>query len=161
MDLLTPGEYRIELWGAGSRFPQYTDGNYGAYVRGTISISTPTVLYVYLGQRGTTSTNLTYNGGTPGHPSMYEVTSGGGASDIRLVPGEWNSFESLKSRIMVAGAGGGCCNHAGGANAGYGGGFAGEDGVFTINGPCLESTCDNQIQGNCYNTIPTGESQTK
>ena len=32
---------------------------------------------------------------------------GGGATDVRLTPGEWNNFDSLKSRIMVAAGGGG------------------------------------------------------
>ena len=46
---------------------------------------------------------------------------GGGATDIRLVGGEWDSFDSLKSRIMVAGAGGGkswtfSAGYAGGLN---------------------------------------------
>ncbi|EAY07333.1 hypothetical protein TVAG_139630 [Trichomonas vaginalis G3] len=160
MGLFTPGEYKIELWGAGSGFPEHSYGSYGAYVRGTISISTPSVFYIYLGQRGTTSTNLTFNGGTPGL-SYYSITSGGGASDIRLVPGNWNSFESLKSRIMVAGAGGGCADHQGGTITGSGGGIKGEDGVFTINSPCLVNDCENQTQRRCYNTIPTGGEQTQ
>ena len=33
----------------------------------------------------------------------YSVNDGGGATDIRLISGNWDSFESLKSRIMVAG----------------------------------------------------------
>jgi len=45
--------------------------------------------------------------------------SGGGATDIRLVYTNWNDFESLKSRIMVAGGGGG------GENASKDGGAAG------------------------------------
>lgn len=36
---------------------------------------------------------------------MNQQELGGGATDIRLVSGEWNDFESLKSRIMVAGGG--------------------------------------------------------
>lgn len=33
--------------------------------------------------------------------------TGGGATDIRLSGGDWNDFNSLKTRIMVAAAGGG------------------------------------------------------
>ena len=42
-----------------------------------------------------------FNGGGPGQ------CNGGGASDVRLVNGAWNNFDSLKSRIMVAAGGGG------------------------------------------------------
>lgn len=60
--------------------------------------------YIYVGgQSG-------YNGG--GSPSTQAYPAniggyGGGATDIRLINGTWNNFESLKSRIMVAGGGGG------------------------------------------------------
>ena len=37
----------------------------------------------------------------------YNNSTGGGATDIRLVGGEWNNFNSLKSRIMVAAGAGG------------------------------------------------------
>ena len=52
-----------------------------------------------------------------------------GATDVRLIKGSWDNFESLKSRIMVAGGGGGISyydnqgyligtgGHAGGINA--------------------------------------------
>lgn len=38
---------------------------------------------------------------------MRQLVLGGGATDIRIVPGEWNNFNSLKSRLMVAAGGGG------------------------------------------------------
>ena len=72
-----------------------------------------------------------YNGGgTSGNQGIYNG-SGGGSSDIRLVSGDWNDFESLKSRIMVAGAGGGASyyqsnNHNYGSG-GAGGGLIGYD----------------------------------
>lgn len=37
--------------------------------------------------------------------------TGGGASDMRFTAGEWNSTESLHSRIIVAGGGGGSCKY--------------------------------------------------
>ena len=43
----------------------------------------------------------------------YQNYSGGGATDIRLVNGNWDSFEGLKSRIMVA-AGAGIATVGGG-----------------------------------------------
>ena len=58
--------------------------------------------------------------------------SGGGATDVRLVNGAWNDFDSLASRIMVAAGGGGAYN---GDNynwksnpGGYGGALTGGDG---------------------------------
>ena len=43
---------------------------------------------------------------------------GGGATDFRLKNGQWNSSESLASRILVAGGGGGQCSTLAGGNAG-------------------------------------------
>ena len=71
---------------------------------------------------------------------------GGGATDIRIVSGDWNNFSSLKSRIMVAAGGGGSSGGKSGGGAisisadamvGYGGagggieGYNGEDNVST------------------------------
>ena len=75
-------------------------------------------LYFYVGGLGKTSISESHTliqnefnsgTGTTGqqyNPSRYWGT-GGGATDVRLVGGTWNSFSSLKSRIMVAGSGGG------------------------------------------------------
>ena len=75
-----------------------------------------TNLYIYVG-----ATNIckegtdgkiegAYNGGGASGDTKWEkryFCGGGGATDIRLVNEIWNSFLSLKSRIMVAGGGGG------------------------------------------------------
>ena len=63
-------------------------------------------------------------------PELIEVQWGGGATDFRLVGGAWNDFDSLKSRIMVAGGAGGQCSNFywhtnGNVHAGYGGGLSG------------------------------------
>ena len=53
--------------------------------------------------------NYSYGGGGPGQ------FGGGGATDIRLLPGEYDNFTSLKSRIIVAaGAGATDSNDLGG-----------------------------------------------
>ncbi len=98
----------MECWGARA-------GNlpcYGAYTKGTISLSKGKVLYVYCGEagvRGNGTYGVRFNGGggySAGGDNNHG--SGGGATDIRTVAGAWNDFNSLKSRIMVAaGAGGG------------------------------------------------------
>ena len=87
------GIYKIECWGA-SASGQYSGR--GGYTMGYITLTKGITLYVYVGQEAGI-----YNGGGQGE------TSGGGATDIRLITNEWNDFNSLKSRIMVAGGGGG------------------------------------------------------
>ena len=63
-----------------------------------------------------------YNGGGLGTWDQEDdeaAGAGGGATDIRLVANDWDNFESLKSRIMVAAGGGGATNlTAGGAGGG-------------------------------------------
>ena len=98
------GWYKIELWGAGS------GSGLGSYVSGVMYMNANDYLYVYVGAKGGSSN--TFNSGS----------KGGGATDVRLVNGEWNSDESLKTRIMVAaGAGGGTTSdNSGGALVGFG-----------------------------------------
>jgi hypothetical protein len=48
-------------------------------------------------------------------------TTGGGATDIRLVNGNWDSFNSLKTRIIVAAGGGGGSIYQKGSCPTYGG----------------------------------------
>ena len=129
------GFYQIELWGAqggnssgnNSQTCSYNRGRaygggcggFGSYTSGVIKLNKDEVLYVYVGQRGTDAkarNNVAggWNGGgfgTYDHADNEASGSGGGATDIRLVPTStlttWNEFESLKSRIMVAAGGGG------------------------------------------------------
>ncbi|SNU04809.1 Glycine rich protein [Prevotellaceae bacterium MN60] len=68
------------------------------------------ILYVYVGN----------NGG-----SFNGVGNGGGATDIRLIDGAWNNFNSLKSRIMVAAGGGGPQDYYDGYDYRCPGGYAG------------------------------------
>ena len=128
------GTYKIELWGAsGGDKDQYKGGN-GAYTSGLITLSQNSKLYIYVGGAGSETDYGGYNGG--GNiisGQSYSGASGGGATDIRLEPGSWNNFNSLKSRIMVA-AGGGAANNRnrsvdeywyGAGNGGSGGGNGG------------------------------------
>lgn len=121
-----PGVYRFSLWGAeggNSRklnSPDMKDhaGGKGAFVSGEISLRTDTILYLYVGGKGEDLTGREknvfgrggYNGGGKGGYDIDEEdgesgAGGGGSSDIRILCE--NSIESLKSRIIVAGAGGG------------------------------------------------------
>ncbi|HEK4594654.1 TPA: hypothetical protein SOK55_003975, partial [Clostridioides difficile] len=60
---------------------------------------------------------FTFNGG-----GLGVNNGGGGATDIRLVNGDWNNEQGLLSRIIVAGGGGGAFSKT---PAGKGGGFKG------------------------------------
>ena len=95
------GYYLFELWGAsgGGLNP-----GFGAFVSGVLTIKKKLTLYFYIGQKGQNGENIAYNGGGKG---QERGSSGGGSTDIRLNKGEWNDFDSLKSRIIIAGAGGG------------------------------------------------------
>lgn len=120
------GKYKIELWGANGGG---NNGGKGAYTSGIISLKKNNMLYVFVGGKGakdSSCNSVTFNAN-----SEKVCTSGGGATDVRLIKGinetEWNYYKSLSSRIMVA-AGGGGANFATG-NAGNAGGIEGVDGT--------------------------------
>ena len=126
------GNYKIECWGAGGgagmvNAKSFTAGpGKGGYTYGEISLTESTDLFIYVGGRGgdmlyNSSTKRTYqdapggwNGGGLGAYDRADDDgdgAGGGATDVRLESAgsesTWNTFSSLKSRIMVAGGGGG------------------------------------------------------
>ena len=127
----------------------YESGANGGYVKGIISLEKSTSLYLYVGGKApnpkVNDSGRTYekvaggwNGGGEGdydHADDDSSGGGGGASDIRLTNGVWNSFNSLKSRIMVAGAGGGGGGWRG-QYGGCGGGLTGISSTWTINNNC-------------------------
>jgi len=99
-------------------------------------------LFLYLGGEGSNDINGSFNGGgglTAGQDKWGR--SGGGATDIRLVSSNWNDFNSLKSRIMVAAGGGGANDRNytetgtpyGCGNGGFGGSLTGGNGVHVPN----------------------------
>ena len=104
------GEYKLQVWGAqgGYRSTQENGGK-GGYSEGIIKLTKGTNLYVYVGGAGGNSTskeNTIQAGGYNGGGYRYGYKGGGGATDIRFVSGNWNSRESLLSRVIVAGGGG-------------------------------------------------------
>ena len=114
------GNYKVELWGArgGGNDPNSTStgsrGGAGGYTTGTIKLQEGDSFYIFVGQAGTTVNAWTvggWNGGGGAYYTGNPTGTGGGATDIRLVVDEntmkWDNPESLASRIMVAGAGGG------------------------------------------------------
>ncbi len=132
------GIYKIELWGAqGGDIDGYFGGK-GAYTAGNIELTKDDELYVYIGEDGDNIDQIGFNGG--GLKEGGYGSGGGGATDVRLVNGDWKLFDSLKSRIMVAAGGGGANNrninlvpdteeiYYGAGNGGYGGALTGGDG---------------------------------
>ena len=124
------GKYKLEAWGArggaGMRNSSLTyHGGYGGYAAGTIHLDKGDKFYVYVGQAGYNGrANCRYcggyggwNGGAQGgndsnhDSSPDEGGGGGGATDFRLIATSsattWNEFESLKSRVIIAGGGAG------------------------------------------------------
>ena len=140
---LKPGRYLFELWGAQgcglNTGINCSDGGKGGYSGGNILLKDEETFYIYIGSSGTKSGNGGFNGGGAVGSMMYaNCTSncrapGGGATDIRLLPGKLESLksfdfnttyfgdnESLESRIIVAGGGGGNSE-----DHGFGGGESG------------------------------------
>ena len=122
------GIYNIELWGAaGGDYSSWLGGN-GGYTEGKIFLTRGTKLYVYVGNKPTSATGG-WNGGGNGYTNEGAGFGGGGATDIRLIPASttsvtaWNTAASLRSRIMVAGAGSGASRHNG-SNSWYSNGGA-------------------------------------
>ena len=140
------GTYRIDLWGAQGGSTNNAAGGKGAYTSGVINLTEGDTLYIYVGGEGIARNNGEangaipggWNGGAQGNKSRNDYqqanSSGGGATDVRLVSGTWNDPISLRSRIMVAGAGGGTYESYDSANVyvtgGYGGALAGGSGSY-------------------------------
>ena len=129
-EFVTPlkGDYRIELWGASGNYyddatlagAQKSYAGEGAYTAGTINLNENDKLYVYTGKNATDGAGYygaSFNGNKIASRGAnidsaaalnHYYSSGGGATDVRLVEGEsWYDDNSLKSRIMIAAGGGG------------------------------------------------------
>ena len=151
------GNYLIECYGAqGAGRQSFFNsesgiGGKGGFAAGIINLLKGVKLFVYVGSVGESSnTSLAlggYNGGGAAFGTDYSNTAngGGGASDVRLIGGEWDRHEGLLSRIIVAGGGGGGGEESG-ETGGYGGGeiggmggFVGTGGVF---GKGAHTACD-------------------
>ena len=126
---LSQGKYIFEAWGSSGDVSNSIPGQ-GAYAKGTIVINKKTKIFLYIGTKtGFNSANVTFTSCQG---------KGGGATDARLVDGEWDDFESLKSRIFVAGGGAGSeWGCAIGGNGGFNGttgyGCSRVDGVTNTN----------------------------
>ena len=132
-----PGLYRFECYGAGR-----ATGTAGAYTAGTLKLEKSKTFYFYIGNKPTSDVYFdeVFNSG------IGKVQfAGSGSTDIRLESGIWHSFDSLKTRIMVAaGSGASECG-----TGGSGGDIVGFDGK---GGPC---------EGVQYNAYGYGANQNR
>ena len=126
---LTPGNYKLEVWGAsgagGAQSDTPAPGGKGGYSYGILKINTNTAVYTYVGGQGNVSSSTStsnntsnaiaggWNGGAgllSGRSDTMYKGSAGGATDISLYgtlnSTDWNNTNHLYSRIIVAGGGG-------------------------------------------------------
>lgn len=115
---LTPGSYKLEVWGAQGGYRSSTSyGGLGGYAVGTLKVTATTTVYIYVGASGN-------NGGWNGGGSRTTYKGGGGATDIRTVNNsDPINSASLLSRFIVAGGGG--SDGATSKTGMYGGGTSG------------------------------------
>lgn len=141
---LLPGIYKFEAYGASgggeavgarSSLSYGSVGGLGGRATATFILPTYITIYVYVGGAGYynydagTKPTGGWNGG--GNGGNRASGSGGGATDFRIIGGAWNNIESLYSRFLVAGGGGGTDNWNGGTTSddgsgGSGGGIEGQ-----------------------------------
>lgn len=129
------GAYKLEAWGAqGGSYSSSLLGGKGAYTSGTVNLQKNQNIYIYVGAQGGSNDSVTnvggYNGGGySGNNGSGKSMGGGGATDFRLISGNWNERNSLFSRIMVAAGGGGNVSTSGYTIVvGAGGSLTGVDG---------------------------------
>ena len=158
------GNYKIELWGASGGDTILIDsgsynekGGNGAYTTGNIKLTEDDNLYIYVGQQGFINGTAYNGGGTANLGTANNSAGGGGSTDIRTYKSDdsaWDNFDSLKSRIMVAGGGGGATNYTSSGSSfttwqqaagGYAGGLIAGDGNNSHEGTNLNLV--NQVAG--------------
>lgn len=133
---LPPGRYKLECWGAqgGDANINYCKGGRGGYSRGILKLKQYSAVFLRSGQAGPVPNQKgpsepALNGGGSGNTtastsSVSRITSGGGASDVRI------GVDSLFARVIVAGAGGGSgfASSSQACDGGFGGGMTGGSG---------------------------------
>ena len=131
--VFSKGIYQIECYGAGFEDERIfsinntyrTFSGYGAYTKGLIHFKEQQTLFLYIG-----ASKGKFN-------AIYETDpiNGGyascGATDVRLVNGSYSLFDSLKSRIMVAGGSGSIDSSFG--QIGHGGTIEGYNATMSYN----------------------------
>ena len=163
---LGPGTYLFEAWGAqggGGDPNDLTKGSRagkGGYTKGVITLTATNTFYVYVGGEGSPHSVGGYNGGGSSLRKREDApiwgNSGGGATDFRLVGGSPDNINGLRSRIMVAGGGGGSDDYTadyagepygtndgtGGDGGGLTGGYGLANGIPSIGGGTQNGTAN-------------------
>lgn len=124
---LPKGIYKLECWGAqGGNYDAIYTGGKGGYSTGVLTLKEDTNLYLYVGGQGaggkvTGKIAGGFNGGGAAHTGSTIIYSsaGGGGTDIRI------GQDSLYTRVIVAGGGGGCAYMALGNGTFLAGGVGG------------------------------------
>ena len=133
------GTYKIECWGA--QGGSSTNGR-GGYASGYIYINKYTSFFIYIGGSGS---SMGWNGGGYGLSAEGSyIFYGGGATDIRII--NELGFNGIRSRIIIAGGGGGDSH---GGTGGNGGNITGENGIpcETLSGGYAYGYGGSQIAG--------------
>lgn len=133
---LEPDTYVIEAWGAqGGNWDEVDNaepdpdallGGNGGYVKGTLTITQPTTLYINVGgqgEKGTGADTAGYNGGgAVGTEALIidddgniviSAAGGGGASTVALAPGLLGEVDPSKLLIVASGGGGATSSSSG------------------------------------------------
>jgi prepilin-type N-terminal cleavage/methylation domain-containing protein len=140
------GRYSIEVWGArgggvNGGYESQAGGGRGGYAAGEVTLNKNDTLYLYAGGKGiefkAPGDCSSQSGGSNGGGMIYTNsgggTTGGGASYVRI------NGETLYSRVIVAGGGGGVGQDSvkkpdvGVRSGGNGGGAAGADSALSPN----------------------------
>ena len=117
----------METWGAQGGTTTKSGGK-GGYTSGNMALAKNTTIYIYVGENGNkanTTFVTAFNGGGLTHGTSDSYSRGGGGTDFRLIGGDWDNDNSLRSRILVAGGGGGAgmSNDEGILSGGHAGGL--------------------------------------
>ena len=134
---LKPGKWFFECWGASGGSSTGIGGK-GAYASAVFVLNSIELFYLYVGEEGKVGAlRKSFNGGGKDTKDYNDrqAASGGGGTDVRLksVDGNWSNYESLKSRVLIAGGGGGASFYLTGAEArgGDAGALIGMNGSFS------------------------------
>ena len=147
----------LEVWGAQGGNGDAGAGGLGGYSVGTISLSSGTTLYIYVGGQGGSSSGSAsggFNGGgNMQNANRTETTggAGGGGTDIRI------KSTSLYARVIVAGGGGGSGGGGSGGGAwhsvgGAGGGTSGTKAANSSDNTRTGGGGGTQTSGGSYGT---------
>ncbi|EAY21582.1 hypothetical protein TVAG_013470 [Trichomonas vaginalis G3] len=157
---LGPGYYYLEAYGASGgnhhREGRTARGGYGGYAAGVYRVSNLKTIYLHIGGHADLDTDQDiiyrniYNGGSYGVNNFD--APGGGATDFREKSGNWSDNNSLYSRIVMAGAGGGGRVEDNICNGGNGGGINGQPGQG-INCSSQFGTQDGSSATTCISSV--------